>query len=148
MKKTTLFLLLMMFSSLVYSQSGIGIRGIFGYSDGSFGGAALSYQSVGKFEINGAWSQKGYALSGLKLWNLVETGMVNIYTGLGAGAGFNDQLGEAQGVVMGDIGMGVSFGPVMFTLDMRPEYELIEPKGQPWRFNFGFAIRAMFPTKE
>lgn len=148
MKKLYLILILFFLSNIAFSQSGIGLRGIFGYSAGVYGGAALSYQNVGKFEINGAWNERGYGLAGLKLWNLVEGGMLNVYTGAGAGASFNKQLSQSQGVLMADIGVGISFGPVMLTMDMRPEYEIISQDSEPWRFNFGFAIRAMFPDRD
>lgn len=147
MKKTLIVIFLISLPILSFSQSGIGIRGAFGYSGGTFGGGALSYHNIGKFEVNGAWNSNGYALSALKLFNLVEADALTFYTGIGAGGGTLD-FNKFQGAIIGDIGMGILLGPIQFSFDWRPEYEIINADTTPWRFNFGFAIRFMFPQKD
>ena len=148
MKKTLIFFAIIFIPFLSYAQSGIGIRGVFGYSGGSFGGGALTYQNMGNFEINGAWNSKGFGLSGLKLFDLVKADAISIYTGAGAGVGTPDDFQTFQAAIIGTLGASVLLGPVQFSIDWRPEYEIINPDDYPWRFNFGFAIRFMFPQKE
>jgi hypothetical protein len=147
MKKSLIIIVLIITPLFSFSQSGIGIRGVFGYSGGSFGGGALTYQNIGKFEINGAWNNNGYGLSAIKLFNIIEADAITFYTGIGAGGGSLD-FSDFQGAIVGDIGLGILLGPIQFTIDWRPEYEIINPDTYPWRFNFGFAIRFMFPKRE
>lgn len=146
MKKTLLVIAILIIPILSFSQSGIGIRGVFGYSGGTFGGGALSYQNIGKFEINGAWNSNGYGLSALKLFELVDADALTFYTGIGAGGATTD-FNSFQAAIIGDIGMSILFGPVQLSIDWRPEYEIVNPDSYPWRFNFGFAVRFMFPER-
>ena len=146
MKKILIILFLTTIPFLSYSQSGIGIRGVFGYSGGSFGGGALTYQNIGKYEINGAWNSNGFGISALKLFELVDADAITFYTGIGAGTGTTD-FSVYQAALVGDIGMSVLLGPIQFSIDWRPEYEIINPDSSPWRFNFGFAVRFMFPER-
>ena len=147
MKKSLIILFLIALPIFSFSQSGIGIRGVFGYSGGSFGGAALTYQNIGKYEINGAWNSNGYSLTALKLFNIIEADAITFYTGIGASGGTPD-FDVFQAAIVGDIGMGILLGPVQFSIDWRPGYEIVNPDTYPWRFNFGFAMRFMFPQKD
>jgi|LGOV01.1.fsa_nt_gb hypothetical protein len=147
MRQTLIIVLLTLLPIFSFSQSGIGIRGIFGYSGGTFGGAALSYQNIGNYEVNGAWNSQGFGLSGLKLFELVDASALTLYTGLGGGVGTPDSFNSYQAAIIGTVGLSVLLGPIQFSFDWRPEYEIIHPDEAPWRFNFGFAIRFMFPEK-
>ncbi|MEN8138441.1 MAG: hypothetical protein ABFR62_08405 [Bacteroidota bacterium] len=147
MRRTLILIVLITLPLISFSQKGIGIRGIFGYSGGTFGGAAISYQDIGRFEINGAWNSQGMGLAGLKLFELVDANAVTVYSGIGGGIGTPDEFKSYQVALIGTLGMSVLLGPIQFSLDWRPEYEIIHPDSAPWRFNFGFAIRFMFPDK-
>ncbi len=146
MKNLLIITVILFIPLLSFSQSGIGIRGAFGYSGESFGGGALSYQNIGKYEINGAWNSNGFGLSALKLFELVDADALTFYTGIGAGA-ITADFSEYQAAIIGDIGMSVLLGPMQFSFDWRPGYEVFNPDSSPWRFNFGFAVRFMFPQK-
>ena len=77
----------------------------------------------------------------------MDAGAVSFYTGIGGGIGTPDKFESVQAAVVATLGMGVLLGPLQFSLDWRPEYELVNPDSDPWRFNFGFAMRFMFPEK-
>ena len=147
MKKSLIIIVLALFPLLSFSQSGIGIRGNFGYSGETFGGGAVSYQNIGKYEVDGAWNSNGFGLSALKLFEIVDADAITFYTGLGAGGASTD-FNDFQAAIIGDIGMSVLLGPIQFSIDWRPEYEIYNPDSDPWRFNFGFAVRFMFPERE
>ena len=146
MRIKTIIIILTLAPILSFSQSGIGIRGVFGYSGEAYGGAAISYQDIGKYEINGSWNSQSFGLSALKLFELIDANAITIYTGIGGGAGTSD-FNNFQAILSGDIGMSILMGPIQFSVDWRPGYEIINPDDSPWKLNFGFAIRFMFPEK-
>lgn len=142
-------LIILLFAPVfLFSQSGMGIRGSFGYSGGTYGGASLSYQKLYDYEFGLGWNTNGFGVTGLKLFELVEASAVSLYTGVGIGAATPYDFEFVQVAAVGTIGMGVLLGPIQFSLDWRPEYEFVHQDENPWRFNFGFAVRFMFPYKE
>lgn len=137
MKKSVLLLVVMLVFGLsnTYGQTAIGLRGgVFGVDGNSFGGAEISVQGIGNYEIDLGWidSKNGYSwkITGLKLFHLLgNREKFSMYAGAGVGLGTNHRIIKDDNVFHANLAadLGVSWRVVKFlqlTLDYRPEWNL------------------------
>jgi len=141
-------LLLLPLLGEVSAQTGIGARGIFGVSGNSYGGAELSIQKIGRYELDMGWANDSWKFTGLKLMNFIPGRNVGLYGGAGAGIGYSRYYDEFFGNFALDLGAYILIGPFQLGLDWRPEWNLFHYSGRDLAFNLALSGRIVFGRRK
>ncbi|MBL0342516.1 MAG: hypothetical protein IPP71_17415 [Bacteroidetes bacterium] len=128
------------------AQTGIGIRGLWGFDEDSYGGVELSMQKLNKWEMDLGWNENDiWKFTYLKQFKLIQIGdrFGAIYGGIGASGGYNEPKEEVISTVAGNVGAFVLLGAIELGLDWRPEFGLLNVPNEDFTFTTALSVRFM-----